>query len=44
MNREMNTGAHNNSILFSVKLKGFSIFLSTDSIGLKLGMLPLVQT
>ena len=44
MNREMNSGAHNNPILFSVKLKGFSTFSSTNSIGLKLGMLPLVQS
>ena len=37
MNREMNSGAHNNPILFSVKLKGFSTFSSTNSMGLKLG-------
>ena len=42
MNREMNSGAHNNLILFSVKLKGFSTFSITNSIGLKLGILPLV--
>ena len=40
MNREMNSGAYNNTILFSVQLKGFSTFSSTNSIGLKLGMLP----
>ena len=29
MNKEMNSGAHNKMILFSVKLKGFSTFSST---------------